>query len=171
MWMKRGLKGGLKGGLKCNLKNGLKDGPFAPVEERQRQTLTGVPRDLDLPTFEVLPNMTRADATVLAKPALEDVSERQLDIGDAATRSGDDGAWRTGGQKFFPGMPLRSWALVSLTARCDKRMLHDMASMLTKMGQQQHGMVIEEPQAGRGTSLEGYQPGKRGVGKGCLYSL
>lgn len=140
------------------------------MEERQRQTLSGVPRDLNLPIFDVSPEMTRAEATVLAKPALEDMSGRQLDVGDAAKRSGDDGAWRTGRQRFFPGMPLRSWALVSLTKRCDRRMLKDLVSKLMSMGHAQHGMVIEEPQVGHifgGSSTRG--DGE--VGKGWFYSL
>ena len=95
--------------------------------------------------------VTRADATVLAKPHLEakPVVEggvgKRLEIGDAAIRSGDDGAWRTGRQNFFLGSPLRSWALVSLTGRCDERMLDDLAHQLMNKGAREHGMVIEPP--------------------------
>ena len=74
------------------------------VEPRRQETTRGVPRDLDLPFLAISPDMTRADATVLAQPALVDKRENELKIGDAG-----DGAWRTGRQTFFPGEPLRQW--------------------------------------------------------------
>ena len=82
---------------------------------------------------------------MLVKPHLEDEAGKRLEIGDAAARSGDDGAWRTGRQKFFPGLPLQSWALVSLTGRCDEHMLHKLADELKNKGAREHGMIIEPP--------------------------
>lgn len=102
-------------------------------------------------------------AEVLGKPALEDMSGASLDVGDAAARTGDDGAWRTGRQRFFPGTPLRSWALVSLTGRCDVRMLDDLARQLMTKGRDHHGMVIDKPQAGRSRGGR-HQPGETSWG-------